>query len=106
VASSIYEVSIELTPTVGAEFPSDCVGAFVFCYVPARDIRESIDRAEEYLEAELYRVIDVDRSIRLELEDYEPQDDEHPSLGDLEGALADDEVITGPYLCYEADDEA
>jgi hypothetical protein len=102
----IYEVSIEITPTHGAEFPSDCTGAFVFCYVPAGDIRESIDRAEEYLESELYRVLDVDRSIRIEFEDYEPQDEDHPSMNELREALADDDVLTGPYLCYEADDEA
>jgi hypothetical protein len=101
----IYEVSIELVPNPGAEFPEESEGAFVFCYVPADSLRDSIDLAQEYLEAEDYRIIDVDRVVRVEFDDYEPHDEDHPSLEDLRSALSLDDVVTGPYLCYEADDE-
>ncbi len=101
----IYEVSVEIEPLPGAEFPSDCVGAFVFCYVSAGDIRSSLDVTEKALRDESYRLLDVDHSLRIELEDYEPHSSDYPSGNDLSNLLVTGGCEFGPFDCYESAEE-
>jgi hypothetical protein len=104
MAEDIYAVHTEIAPCDGAEFPDDCEGAFVVCYVPASQIVESIEIATEYLESESYEVLDIDRCQRVEFEDYEPIDEDSPTIDELREALEEREVLAGPYLCYESSD--
>ena len=102
ITKALFEVSTEVIPLPGSEMPDGCVGAFVFSYVPAQDIREAIDRACSTLDEDRYEVIDIDHVFRIDLEEWVPHDDDHPTTEDLGQALKDDEVLYGPFFAYES----
>lgn len=106
MVSHIYEVSAEVEPEVGpagdADFPADCVGAFVECYVFAESLRASLDVAEEELRDNGYRVLDLEHSVRIELDDYEPRGPDYPSRDELARVKLSRECEFGPFDCYES----
>ena len=81
------------------------IGGFVYCYVRAGSVRASLDVAEGVLEGDGYRVLDVTHALRIEIEEYEPHDQDHPSREELARALSSGEYFYGPFWCYQAEYE-
>lgn len=103
---SIFEVSCEVEPVDDPEFPPDCEGALVDGFVASTSLREALDLVTGHLEEEGYRVVDIDRAARIDLDDYEPEDEDFPSADELGAALESGVVLMGPFDCYQSDDES
>jgi hypothetical protein len=105
----LYEVSAEVEPQPGPagdpEFPADCIGAFVECYVSAESLRAAIDVADGELQEGGYRVVDLEHALRIDLEEYEPRSPDHPSRDDLARAHGSSQCEFGPFDCYESRDD-
>lgn len=55
--------------------PPNAEGAFVECYVPASSIEDSLRLARAALEADGYRVMDVDKCLLFEDDDWDDEND-------------------------------
>ena len=101
----LYDVSAEVEPDGDPDFPADCIGAFVECYVSAESLRASLDVAQEELRESGYRVVDFEHALRIDLEEYEPRSPDHPSRGELARASESGQCEFGPFDCYESRDD-
>ncbi len=101
----MYEVAAQIEPLGVSNFPEHADGAYVYCYVPAESLLGSLDAAESFLNTSGYHVIDLTHSLRIDLDDYEPHDEHHPSIDDLRTAYFAGKSLFGPFYCYEYEDE-
>ena len=101
----MYEVSAEVEPMAGVDFPEEAEGAFVSCFVPAERLVDSLSAAESFLESNGFRVIDLDYALRIDLREYQPDDADHPTADAISQALSSGEILSGPFLLYVSRDE-
>ncbi len=91
---------MELEPKAGSEHFGECEGVFVLVYLSARNLRSALDAAEAWAKSSHYDLLDIDHCIRVNLAEYEPHDEDHPSADELRHHLKPGEVLTGPFYCY------
>lgn len=97
----VYEVSMEVKATDRVdEFPEGYVGAYVNTYVASGSIREALSAAEEDLGSLGFEVVDIDHAWRMDLDAYEPEDENYPTRGELRDVLASSQPCCGPFFCF------
>ncbi|MEZ4272405.1 MAG: hypothetical protein R3C68_13560 [Myxococcota bacterium] len=102
---AIYAVSTEVVPLEESELFGTCAGAYVVCYVPAQGIREALDEAEWRLADDHYSLIDIAAVGRVELDSWVPEDEDQPTRGELGIALDGQQMLYGPFLIYEEEND-
>lgn len=96
----IYELSVEVRPLPGCELPCDREGAFVYCFVPAETLEESIDILRDTLVRDKLDLIDIEYCMRVYLDEWDAED-EYPSLADLRESLESGRALYSPFYGYE-----
>jgi hypothetical protein len=100
--SRVWFIQTEVRAQAGSDFPgSHDAAIWVECFVPTSSIQDAIRMANEALEREHYRVIDITRAMRLDLQDWDY--DEYPrdstAWAVVQRVVESGEVELGPF-CY------
>lgn len=95
----IYRVQVEVGPMEGTDLPDEFLGAFVNVHVPATNIIEAINLAEEYLLADKYRPVQTIAAFQMDLEDVNDDTDEegYPGNKELNDLLVNGGYWYGPF---------
>lgn len=95
----IYRVTVEVKHMEGTTLPDDFLGAIVNVYLPAFNIREALDLAEEYLLTDKYKPVDIFSAYQVEIDDdeIESDDEEAPSRQDFINLLNNGGYWYGPF---------
>lgn len=97
----IYELSVEVRPLPGCELPCDREGAFAYCFVPAETLEESIGTLKAVLAQDKLDLLDIEYCARLYFDEWDPEDEDFPTLSDLRASLESGEVLYSPFYGYE-----
>ena len=100
---NIYEVQAEVDPLLASEKLSATEATFVSCYVPADDLESAIRLARRQLEKDSYRVVELEWVVKIDADDWTPEDESAPSKADLKGMQTSGEIAYGTFYCYEKD---
>jgi len=95
----VYEISVEIKPMPGSGMPDELAGAFVYCYVPADNLEDSIVILKEILNEDRYQLIDIEYATRLDLQVWQPVDTQFPSSTQLQD-LEQGEIYYSPFYGY------
>jgi hypothetical protein len=90
---NLYEVHCKVKSSgPKCEMPADIKSAFVSIFVPAQNIMKSYDGAKAVLSQDSYQLLDVERIIKMPLDDWDHYRDE--VIEELEdGDDGDDDVL-------------
>ncbi len=100
---NIYEVQAEVDPLLASDKLSETETTFVSCYVPADDLESAIRLAKGQLKKDNYRVVDLEWAVKIDVQDWEPEDENAPSKADLKGMRTSGNIAYGTFYCYEKD---
>jgi hypothetical protein len=102
----IYELFIEVEPRPNHHMYSESVGAFVYFYVPAIDLENSIEKMKTALDEDDFNLKNIDYVRTVDLEAWEGEENEEsPSLAELEEALMKDFHLYSVFHSYESEYE-
>ena len=98
---SIYEISVEIKPLPGSNMPNELLGAFVYCYVPADSLEESLNVMKGALNEDRYQLVDIEYCTRVDLENWQPNDLSFPTTQQLL-ELDHGEIYYSPFYGYQS----
>lgn len=98
---NIYEISVEVKPKLGSGFPVNLLGAFVYCYVPADSLEQSIIIMKETLANDHYELVDIEYCAKLDMDEWQPNEQNFPSAQDLD-SLDIGEIYYSPFYGYQS----
>ena len=100
---NVYELFIEVEPKPNHPMNSDIEGAFVYFYVSAIDLETSIEKMKTALEEDDFNLKNIDYVRTVDLEAWEDEENEEsPSLAELEEALKKDFHLYSVFHSYES----
>lgn len=97
----IYELSVEVKPMAGSAMPPDMLGAFVFCYVPAENMEESIGILKSALSEDRYELLEIEYCAKIDLSTWAPENEQFPTAEQL-GSLDFGELLYSPFYGYQS----
>jgi hypothetical protein len=100
---NIYEVQAEVDPLLASEKLSATETTFVSCYVPADDLESAIRLARGQLKKDNYRVVELEWVVKIDVQDWAPEDENAPSKADLKAMQTSGEIAYGTFYCFEKD---
>jgi hypothetical protein len=96
----VYDVGLELDSAGLDSTVSDAVGGFVCCFVLATTIEDALERARSAVEDQGFRPIDADHCVRIDLDQYEPEEGQ-PALSELLSLARPGEALLSTIYTYE-----
>ena len=104
----IWIVYTEVRPQPGFHFGPDedgvthiSAGAYVECFVPAKKIEVAIQGAKDALSTEGYDVVEIDRCIRFEPEEWDDDNDPESEARDAaRSASSGSKTVFGPFRMF------
>ena len=97
----IYEISVEIKPMPGCNMPNELLGAFVYCYVPAESLEDSLSIMKEALFEDRYELLEIEYCTKLNLDQWNPNDMHFPSAQQLR-ELDSGEIYYSPFYGYQS----
>jgi hypothetical protein len=102
----VWIVSAEVRPRPDSDAPEGLAGAFVDCFVPCDTPEQALARARAALDDDGYDVVDIDRCIRYDPEDWDDDNDEDAVVRTTAAEAAEGgEVLFGPFFGWPADED-
>lgn len=101
MSKNIYEISVEIKPLPGSGMPTDLAGAFVYCYVPADSLEDSLSIMKHLLADDNYELVEIEYCTRLDLKHWQPNDKNFPSVDEL-NKLDHGEIYYSPFYGFQS----
>ena len=101
---NIYELFVDLETPSDDETDDRITYSAVYCYVPAEDLEESIDKLKEKLTTDDYGLLEIESVRLIDLELWEEEDNEDcPTLAELQQALTEGYSLYSTFFDYQAE---
>lgn len=101
MARHIYEISAEVRSNADSPIMDGFAGAFIYVYVPANGLEESIVLMKSALKESSYELLDIEYCAKLDFDDWEAAED-FPSVEELLDCLDTGEITFSPLFGYDS----
>ena len=98
----IYESFIDIEPLDGCSLINkDAAGAFVYFYVAAESLEESISKMKQFLLQDNFQLVDIDYIRTVNLEEWESENNtECPNLSELNSCFNNTSHLYSVFHSY------